>query len=177
MLHFGEVRFEPVERRDHVSHLVKFGNDGGLNKLKTTKRRTCVSEQEELVDHLHEREDYFLFIISAPSDKIRIGTCEIYDVDWVARTCRACIWMTDRAENIPAFGSQATNILGNYIFKTIGLQKLSIDVVTEDVVMMALYKNHGFHQELRKRNHLYLRGKYKTIVEFGLLSEEFEIKT
>lgn len=177
MLHFGDVCFEPVEKKDHVSHLVKFGNEGGLHQYRVSKRRTCIFEQELNVGAAHSQNDYFLFVICAPDSKTRIGICEIYQVDWVHRTCKLHVWLSDRADTVPVFGSKAVNVALNYIFNSLGLNKVSADVAHDDVVMLSLYKKHNFQQELRKRNHLFTRRSYTSILEMGLLASEFEIVT
>lgn len=177
MLHFGDVCFEPVEKKDHIVHLVKFGNEGGLHKYKQAKKRTCIYEQEQTVGTLQSKDDYFIFIVCAPNSKTRVGVCEIYDVDWIHRTCKLHLWLSDRAEKVPLFGSKAVNVALNYIFTTLGLNKVSADVSNEDVVMVSLYKKHGFQQEVRKRNHLFTRGAYTSVIEMGLLVSEFEIVT
>jgi len=175
MLHFGEVSFEPVEKKDHVSNLVKFGNEGGLHKLRLTKKKTCILEQELNADKVHEQDNYILFIVCGPNSKSRIGLCEIYDIDWIHRSCKLHFWLSDRAEMVPIYGKESLNIATSYIFNTLGLNKISSDIVSEDVVMIDLFKKHKFLQEVRKRNHLFYRGGYQTVIEMGLLNKEFEV--
>lgn len=177
MLHFGDVCFEPIEQKDHVSYLVKFGNEGGLRKHRISKKRTCIAEQEINSQNVHKEDDYFLFIICGPNVKSRIGICEIYNVNWTDRTCKLSLWFSDRAEVVPRYGTKALNIALNYIFGTLGLNKVTADVSFEDVVMLSLYKKHYFVQEVRKRNHLFVAGSYVSIIEMGLLAKEFEIVT
>jgi len=175
MLHFGDVIFEPAEKKDHISYLVKFGNEGGLHKQKLSKRRTCVLEQEEGVDALHKQEDYFVFLVCAPDSKSKMGVCELYDISWIHKTCKLHLWLADRAEWIPVYGNKALNIALTYAFNTLGLNKVTADISNDDIIMSSLYKKHGFSQEVRKRNHFFSKGKYLSVIELSILADEFEI--
>jgi RimJ/RimL family protein N-acetyltransferase len=172
MINYADVQLLPVERAKHLSFLVKCGNDQGLYAQQWSKRKTSVLEQERKLKESSLRSDYFIYVIVGGGENR--GVCEVLDVDWVNSSCKLHLYLEDRARNVPKFGSKVLNAVLNYLFNSLGLWKVWAEVELDDVVMMSLYKSYGFTQEVRKRNHAYTEGSYKTVVELGMLEIEFE---
>lgn len=172
MIGYKDVSLHPVEK-EHVSFLVKCGNSKGLWKQRLDKKRTCLSEQTEFVETSGESPDHFLFVVER--EKTTIGVCEIKVADRISRSCRLHLYFEDRAETVPHSGESTLNAILMYVFDTLGMHRVSVDVVIDDVVMVSLYKKFGFRQEVRKRQHYYSDGSYKTVIEMGFLEDEFEV--
>lgn len=170
MITSSDIALQVPEKED-ISFLVKSANEKGMVTNRQSKRKTAILEQQRKVNELHKRIDYNLFIICSSSG--RHGVSEVMDIDWVHRTCIINMYFEDRAEKVPVYGEKALHALLSYIFNTLGLNKVSVNVQLDDVVMSSLYKSFGFVQELRKRSHYFSNGQYKTILELSMLSEEF----
>ena len=171
MIGYKNVALKPIEE-EHVSLLVKWGNAKGLVRNRFSKRKTCTTEQKEIVNSSGENKDFYSFVIVHSSSPK--GLCEIYDLDWVNRSCKVNLYFEDRAESVTECGDSAILAVLWFTYDTLGMNKVSSDVLSDDVVMSGLYKKHNFKSEVRKRQHSFSKGQYKTVIEMGLLKEEFE---
>ena len=171
MINYGDVHLLPLEKKKDVSYLVKYGNEQGLWEQRQSKRKTSVLEQERKLAESSRRDDYLIYTVVGGESKR--GVCEVLDIDWVNSSCRLHLHFEDRAENVPQYGKKTLNAILNYLFNSLGLYKVSVEAVLDDVVMLSLYKAYGFTQEVRKRSHFYSRGSYRTTLEMGMLEHEF----
>jgi diamine N-acetyltransferase len=171
MINYGDVHLLPLERSKDISYLVKYGNAKGLWKQRLNKRKTSVQEQDNLLLENSRLMNYYCYMIMGGNSKR--GICEILEVDWVNSNCKLHLHFEDRAELVPRYGTRTLNAIGNYIFNSLGLYKIGVEVNLDDVVMSSLYKSYGFVQEVRKRSHFYSQGTYHTVLELGLLEHEF----
>ena len=127
--------------------------------------------QDEYVKNASVLQEYAIFVIVAAGELV--GVCELLEIDWINSSCKIHMYFENRANNTPKYGSKALNALLNHLFNDLGLWKVWTEVRLDDVVMTTLYKSYGFTQEVRKRNHAFVGGSYKTVVELGILEVEF----
>lgn len=172
MIGYKDVILYPVEK-EHVSFLVKCGNAKGLWKQRLNKKKTCLAEQSSVVEASGENPDYFLFVVE--KSKTTIGICEIVETDRISKCFRLHFYFEDRAEVVPKAGTEALNAGLMYAIDTLGAHRVFSDIIIDDVIMISLYKRFGFRQEVRKRQHHYSDGVYKTVIEMGILADEFEV--
>lgn len=145
------------------------GNDGGIHSNHLSKRKTGMLEQQQRI------QDYgkYSFVITVLDNKV-IGLTELLNINWVHRTAKLYMYFDDRANAVPKYGESAIKAILNYAFDTLNLNRVEIDVVIDDVVMSALYKSVGFKTEVRKRNHYFSSGQFKTVQGMSLLSREWK---
>jgi diamine N-acetyltransferase len=170
MISAGDMTLSPPEK-DDISFIVKCGNEKGIWSLRQSKKKTTMFEQQRKLAESCRKNDYFIFV--AQNGQNRHGVCEIMDIDWVHKNCLINIFIEDRAEKSPIHGKKILNALVTYIFDTLGLNKISTNILLDDVVMMTLFKSFGFQQEVRKRQHMFLNGSYKTVIEMAILANDF----
>ncbi len=71
------------------------------------------------------------------------------------------------------YGSEAINILLNYLFKRKRAHRVELEVVKENIAAVNCYKKCGFIQEGIKREKYYYKGKYLDTIVMGILKQEF----
>lgn len=74
-----------------------------------------------------------------------------------------------------AYGKDAIKTLIKYLFKKKNAHKIELEVVSENVNAINLYKDCGFIEEGLKRSKYYLEGKYIDTIIMGLLESEFKM--
>jgi diamine N-acetyltransferase len=173
MINYGNVHLFPVEA-EHVSFLVKCGNDGGLDAQKKSKRKTCLLEQERKVKESGRKPDYFIFEVSV--EKKRQGVCELLDIDWIHRSGRINLYLEDPKSTCEWCGSKILNALLGYAFNSLDLHRLYIDLLLDDEVFLDLFKKYGFRQDVRKRSHSFSKGSYCTVVELSILEQDWAVQ-
>lgn len=173
MLKKDEVSLYPVEEK-HLPSLVKWGNAGGLFKEARSKRRTNVVEQEQRLKELSEKESYQALMVYLKGTEWPVGICELIKIDWINRTCFINVYLEDKEKAVGIYGFKILKLVLEYIFKRLGLYKVSVDVLLEQNIETALYKQLSFKVEVRKRKHAFIAGSYKTVLEMSLLKHEFD---
>lgn len=151
---------------------VKWGNMQGLVEQKATKKKTSGATQKALI--LNSDSNYQAFTIfqsMSENQKSRIGVCELFHIDRVNRTCRLNLFIESQKDCV-RHGYKVLEMMLQYIFERLALRKVSVDLLVDDSVGLTLFKQHDFEVEVRKRDHCFVDGSYKTLLELSLLNED-----
>lgn len=168
MPHYKDIHLVPPSKK-HLTYIVMMGNDGGVYTNHLSKRKTGMFEQQKMLQD-HNKHS---FVITVLEDKV-IGLAELLNVNWVHRTAKLYMYFDDRANTVPSHGAKALKAMLKYCFENLNLNRIEVDVVVDDVVMSSLYKSVGFKSEVRKRNHHFKGGQFKTIQGMSMLSREWK---
>lgn len=104
--------------------------------------------------------DEYLGTISLKSINLKDGNAEY------AISTRKKVWGKGVAQ-------KATKELLNIAFKELNLEKVYLNVLSDNVRAIRLYEKCGFQPEGEFRNHLYLEGKYKNLKWYAILRKEY----
>ncbi|MBO4488776.1 MAG: GNAT family N-acetyltransferase [Bacteroidales bacterium] len=105
-----------------------------------------------------------------------VGTTGLYDIN--QRHQRAT-WKTLRmAKEYQGMGLsyEASEMLMDYGFRTLNLNKITCDVFPENLSVVRLLERLGFQQEGRLQQHYFHQGAFKDVVIYSLLREAFHSK-
>lgn len=173
MLKKDEISLIPIEEK-HLPFLVKWGNVGGLHKQFYNKRKTNISEQIKNLRDISQTTSSQILAVHLKGYDHPVGVCEIFKIDWINRTCFINIHLEDKEKVLGIHGFKVIWLIVEYIFKRLGLYKVSTDILLEDNLSTSLYKQLDFNVEVTKRRHAFVKGKYKTVLEMSLLRQEFD---
>jgi len=168
-----KISLNAIEEK-HVPFLVKWGNAGGLSKQAFTKKRTNVSEQTEKVFSTFKDKANQTLIINLKDVSQPVGVCELLNIDHINKTCFLHLYLEDQKKTLGIYGFKIIQMILNYTFHRLGLYKVSVDVAIDNNIDISLYKQLSFKNEVRKRNHIFSNGSFKTIIEMSILRHEFE---
>jgi len=101
-----------------------------------------------------------------------LGTISLKDVDLVAKNAEYAICLRKKAQG-KGIGTEATNEILKKAFYSFGLERVYLNVLAENTGAIQLYEKCGFIYEGEFRNHLFLRGNYKSLKWYSMLKEEF----
>lgn len=104
-----------------------------------------------------------------------LGTISLKDVDLVARKAEFAISLRRKAQGI-GVGTAATKMLLEMAFNKFELERVYLNVLSDNEKAIHLYEKCGFIYEGEFRKHLFLRGEYKSLKWYSILKEDFEIK-
>jgi RimJ/RimL family protein N-acetyltransferase len=177
MLKGTRVILKPPER-EYIDYFLKWMNDIEITQYLKMFRPLTRDMEEEWFDKLKNREDFFLFSIFILQETNReriIGNCSI-NVDWKNRvgTCGIVIGEKDCLSK--GYGTEAMKLLIDYSFNTLNLNKVELDTYEFNIRAYKSYKKAGFIEEGRRRQAIYVNGKYHDRIILGILKDEWQEK-
>lgn len=161
-------------RKDDLDNLLKIMNEEEYKKNVVTRIPYPItySDVEEDFKKISGHKDYYDFAIESIHERIYIGECGIKSVDWKNRRTEIYIFL-GKDHIGKGYGTDAMNVLLNFIFNEMNLNKVKLTVLSINTRAIKCYKKCGFKIEGTLRNELYKEGSYRDLVIMGLLKDEF----
>ena len=114
------------------------------------------------------------FIIADKDSKEYIGQIDLHKIDWKNRNAVLGI-VIGREEYLgKGFGSEAIRMLQDFVFQSLNLNRLELEVYEYNERAYRCYLKCGFKEEGRLRKKLYRNGGYWDIICMGILRSEYE---
>jgi len=114
-----------------------------------------------------------VFGIEIVEEKKLIGITVLKDINLINSNAEFAIYIGDKDERGKGYSKYATFETLNYAFNKIGLQRIFLKVLTENVNAIKLYKQCHFVEEGILRNAVYKNGKFLNELYMSILKEEF----
>lgn len=102
-----------------------------------------------------------------------IGTIGMINFDHDARTTEIGYWI-DAAEEGKGIVSKACEILIDFVFRELGMNRIQIRCAAPNVRSAAIPERFGFTKEGTQRQHVLRDGKLMDFVTYGLLASEWK---
>lgn len=102
-----------------------------------------------------------------------LGTISLKNVNTVSKNAEYAICLRKMAQG-RGIGVEATKAILKIAFYDLKLQRVYLNVLSENERAIRLYTKCGFMYEGEFRDHLFLRGEYKSLKWYGLLRDEYE---
>lgn len=120
----------------------------------------------------HYNDDDFRFVIEVPGEGA-IGVATLTDIDWKNRMAYHGIKLAQCKQRGKGFGTDAVMAIMRYAFDELGLNRLNGSWFPENVPSKNMYMKCGWKEEGVRRNYIYKGGKYRDLVETGVLAEDY----
>ncbi len=117
------------------------------------------------------RDDYHFAIADEKNDEY-LGTVSLKNIDMASRTAEYAISLRRKAQGRGIAYSATVQIL-RLAFEEMGLERIYLNVLSENERAIRLYERIGFILEGEFRKHLYLRGEYHNLKWYGMLQEDY----
>jgi RimJ/RimL family protein N-acetyltransferase len=121
-----------------------------------------------------EREENPTFAIRALEENTLVGICAFKEVRWQARTTYFWIGIGDPANRGRGYGTDATRVLLRYAFMEMNLNRVGLEVFSNNERAIASYKKVGFIHEGTVRDYIFRDGQYLDMHLMGMLRREWE---
>lgn len=102
-----------------------------------------------------------------------LGTISLKNVDLVNKKAEYAISLRRMAQG-KGIATEATHEILKMAFEQYDLQRVYLNVLSDNQRAIRLYEKCGFVYEGEFRKHLFLRGEYKSLKLYGMLKEEWE---
>jgi len=118
----------------------------------------------------------FAFAVSSKEEEITVAMGGLVDID--RHHGRAELYMLVGPEHRGmGYGRAVLRWLCNFGFGSLGLHRIYLTTIDCNERAQRLYGLHGFREEGRLRKHLFHLGEFRDRLVFGLLRDEWELKT
>ncbi len=147
MILSGEKIYLKILREENASEeYCSWLNDPEVNKYLETRKVTL----EQLCDYIKERVDnpnnFFWGIFLKENDQ-HIGNIKLEPIDYDQKVSNFGILIGDKNQWGKGYGTDATRLAVDFAFKELGLHKVELGVISENLAAIRAYEKSGFRLE------------------------------
>jgi len=102
-----------------------------------------------------------------------IGHVGLYKIDRIAKKTEYGILIADDESRGKGYGTMSTKLMVGYAFKTLGMHKVTAEVLSENVQSLAMFKKCGFSIDGRLRDDVYKNNRYYDVLSLSILSSDY----
>ena len=116
-----------------------------------------------------------VFGIHVNSDAV--GMVTLHDIDYINSNAMFGIYVAENKENNKGIGTAASIMALDFAFNAMGLNRIGLEVVKNNVNAIHLYEKIGFVNEGVKRNSYFVNGDFVDVNCMSILCSEFVVDT
>jgi len=113
------------------------------------------------------------FIIADIDTQQYIGQIDLFRIDWKNRSTEMGMVIGDTQLHNQGIGTEAIQLLQQFVFQQLNLNRLQLEVFDYNERAIACYKKCGFKEEGRMRQKYFSKGIYSDIIIMGILRDEY----
>lgn len=140
----------------------------------TSKTMEDVEEFIEKAEYIPIHNHSIHYAIVDKSDEY-MGTVSLKGIDLDALNAEYAISLRRGAQG-KGMGKSATVEILRIAFEEIGLEKVYLNVLSDNTKAIGMYEKVGFVYEGEFRKHLFLHGEYKSLRWYSILKDEYQRK-
>ena len=164
----------PVEQRD-IETLRRWVNDPENRQF--INRQLPLGQIEEQSWHDNRAKgpapsDITLAIVRKKDNRL-IGTMGIHRIDWVNRNAFTGALIGEKDCQDKGYGGEAKALVLRYCFDTLGMHRISSNVLANNARSRAYLLRSGYREEGVLREFMYRDGKWVDDIQMGLLASEW----
>jgi RimJ/RimL family protein N-acetyltransferase len=163
-------------RADDAEFLSRWSEDATYRRLADTDAARPLPPE-----HFRERDDAmaddranFEFRIRSLDDDRLLGFVAVCGIEWPNRHGWVAIGLGDPSDRGRGYGHEAMEMAIRYAFHELGLHRLSLDVIADNLPAIRLYRRLGFQEEGRLRERVLRDGEHTDLIYMGLLCRDWE---
>ena len=149
-----------------------------LNDFETTDytgrsaQLLSIKGEKEYLENHYKSEGNFA-IVTLNEEKL-IGTVSLEKIDYISRTATLGIFIGDKNYRSKGYGTEAIKLILDFGFNYMNLKNIALDVMSFNERAIKCYKKCGFKEYGRRRQCVFLDGKYYDKISMDILDEEFK---
>jgi RimJ/RimL family protein N-acetyltransferase len=132
---------------------------------------------EKIEKEAEEQKNLFYFTIRSRDDNQPgrlLGFIRLFYVEWNHRVGYIQLGIGDASDRGCGYGSEALKLMLRYAFGELNLFHLSANIPEYNPAALHLFAQAGFVEEVRRRQALNRQGRRWDLLQFGLLSSEWQ---
>ncbi len=164
--------YKPLSMEHLTQDYVDWMNDPDVNRyLESGGDYTLAMLKEYLIEV--EKKEILFWAIHKKDDMVHIGNIKIDPVNFKHGIGEYGIMMGQKSEWGKGYAKEASLAVIDYVFKKIGLRKITLGVVANNEVALGLYLNIGFKLEGICKKHGIYNGVYCDVLMMAIFNPAF----
>lgn len=165
-----KVNLRPLRLEDSAQ-VLNWRNSDAVAAHMYTEHKIEPDEHQRWLKGALALEDRCYWIIEA--DDLPVGLASIAKIDTIARRCDLGHYLADPAVRGKGVGACVEYLILQQVFEVRKLNKLWCEVLIENERAWRLHMEFGFRREAHFRAHVWKGGRFRDVLGFGLLAEEW----
>jgi RimJ/RimL family protein N-acetyltransferase len=133
--------------------------------------------REQALDYIRStrgNHSALVLAIVLPDRDRHIGNITLQSIHPINRSAEFAILIGDKAAWGKGHAAEAAKLLCRHGFETLNLHRIYCGTLADNQGMIRLAQTLGMKEEGRRREAIFKNGRYTDIIEFGMLSTEFQ---
>ena len=119
-----------------------------------------------------KRSDLVIFVIEEIDRERAIGTCQLFNINWIHRSAELQIRIGDVTYQGKGFGTDAVRLLCEFGYTDLNLHRIYLHVFASDQCAIRAYEKSGFSKEGVLRDAAFIDGKRCDVMVMGKLNSD-----
>lgn len=172
LLESERLTYVPVSLKHLSEDYVAWLNDPDVYKFLETRGNYTSDKLKQFLEGCESNPNLF-WAIHIKTNNLHIGNIKIDPVNLVHGTAEYAIMMGRKTEWGKGYACEASARVIDFCFKDIGLRKITLGVIADNVAAIHLYKKLKFNIEGLYKNHVLHDGKYHDVIRMALFNKNF----
>jgi UDP-4-amino-4,6-dideoxy-N-acetyl-beta-L-altrosamine N-acetyltransferase len=142
----SRVHLRPMSHSD-TEVILRWRGDPAVATHLFSERPPTREEHEEFLERLHSRSDRLEFIIVVNEGHVPVGTIGLSHIDRETGEAEYGILIGEEDARGKGVGREASELILDHAFRALGLDRVILNVFTDNVAAIALYRRLGFRLE------------------------------
>ncbi|MFX1564050.1 MAG: GNAT family N-acetyltransferase [Promethearchaeota archaeon] len=175
MIKGKHVTLRGLEKED-VKEIMRHWNDLEIRRFIGNPYPVAKEEEEQWIQNTWEsrrKGTELIFGIEINEGSKLIGTISLNSISRIHRFSELGIAIWNKKYWGQGLGTEAIHLILDYAFKTLNLHSIYLTVIEDNERAQRAYKKVGFQQVGRRRQTIYLEGKYQDLLIMDILATEY----
>ncbi len=133
---------------------------------------SLTNEQQKVEQYIKSKDTIVLIIVKKETNK-PVGQTAFFRIDYISRAAIFYIAILDPTHWSKGFGSEATQLMVDYAFTTLNLNRIQLHVCAENAPAIKIYQRVGFIKEGVLRQAMFRNGNYVDFWVMGILRNDW----
>lgn len=163
-------------RPDDLPALRKWVNDRETVRYLSSRywMPQSLAETSDFLEHAtHAGSNGAFFVIATLEDETYLGQIDLTSINWKLRSAEMAVVMGAEASRGKGIGGEAIALMLEYAFETLALERVELEVATENKRAVRCYEKAGFRLEGVKRHAFIIDGAYADLAVMAVLAGDW----
>ena len=172
-----KVLLRPLQEGDINERYLSWLNDQEVTKYMTTGVfPATLKELQDFCKKIKNSKNDLIFAIANKRNNLHIGNIKLGGINWIHRFADLGIMIGDKKYWGKGYGVESCNLLLEYAFKRLNLNKVILGVYAMHASAIKTYQRIGFKIEGRLKKLFFIDGRWTDEFIMGILRENFKDK-